>query len=284
MKVLIIEDNQELARNIHDFLGREGYICESSETLEGAKEKLSLSRYDCILLDIGLADGNGISLLNMIRAEHKESNVLIISAKNALDDKIIGLEKGADDYITKPFHLAELHARIRAVYRRKNLGGASIVEFNEISLNTDTFEARINDTLLDTTPKEFDLLLYFLVNKNRVLSRQAIAAHLWGDYTDNLANFDFVYQHVKNLRRKISRVEVVRHQRLNDIIAQQIRQGGDYTAHPTRKRATITMIPEDSVPVGVASFYTRGTGWNPEFQSNEYKLVITSFYTIKGSH
>jgi DNA-binding response OmpR family regulator len=130
--------------------------------------------------------------------------VLIISAKNALDDKIIGLEKGADDYITKPFHLAELHARIRAVYRRKNLGGTSIVAFNEISLNTDTFEVRVGDHLLDTTPKEFDLLLYFIVNKNRVLSRQAIAAHLWGDYTDNLANFDFVYQHVKNLRRKIS--------------------------------------------------------------------------------
>ena len=204
MKVLIIEDNQELARNIRDFLDREGYICESCDTLEAAKEKLELFQYDCILLDIGLPDGNGISLLNLIRAEYKDSNVLIISAKNALDDKIIGLEKGADDYITKPFHLAELHARIRAVYRRKNLGGTNIVAFNEISLNTDTFEVRVLDHLLDTTPKEFDLLLYFIVNKNRVLSRQAIAAHLWGDYTDNLANFDFVYQHVKNLRRKIS--------------------------------------------------------------------------------
>jgi DNA-binding response OmpR family regulator len=203
MKVLIIEDNQELARNIRDFLGREGYICESCDTLEGAREKLAMFQYDCVLLDIGLPDGNGISLLNFIRAEHKDCNVLIISARNALDDKIIGLEKGADDYITKPFHLAELHARIRAVYRRKNLGGASIVAFNEFSLNTDTFEAKVGEVLLDTTPKEFDLLLYFIVNKNRVLSRQAIAAHLWGDYTDNLANFDFVYQHVKNLRRKI---------------------------------------------------------------------------------
>ncbi|HWB92325.1 MAG TPA: response regulator transcription factor [Puia sp.] len=204
MKVLIVEDNQELARNIRDFLGREGYICESCETLQTAKEKLTLFQYDCILLDIGLPDGNGIGLLNFVRTEHKDSNVLIISARNAVDDKIVGLEKGADDYITKPFHLAELHARIRAIYRRKNLGGANIVEFNEISLNTDTFEAKVGDALLDTTRKEFDLLLYFIVNKNRVLSRQAIAAHLWGDYTDNLANFDFVYQHVKNLRRKIS--------------------------------------------------------------------------------
>src|ERR1700761_8356291 len=154
MKVLIIEDNQELARNIHDFLARGGYVCESSGTLDEAREKLGLFQYDCILLDIGLPDGNGISLLHVIRNESKDTNVLIISAKNALDDKIIGLEKGADDYITKPFHLAELHARIRAVYRRKNLGGTSIVAFNEISLNTDTFEARIGDHLLDTTPKE----------------------------------------------------------------------------------------------------------------------------------
>ena len=204
MKVLIIEDHQELARNIHDFLAKEGYICELSCSLETAREKLSLFQYDCILLDIGLPDGNGIQLLDLIRTEHKQSNVLIISARNALDDKIVGLENGADDYLTKPFHLAELHARIRAVYRRKNLGGTHIVEFNEISLNTDTFEARIGNITLDTTRKEFDLLLYFLVNKNRVLSRQSIAAHLWGDYTDNLANFDFVYQHVKNLRRKIA--------------------------------------------------------------------------------
>ena len=204
MKILIIEDNTELSRNIHDFLAREGYICESCSTLETAREKLNLFQYDCILLDIGLPDGNGIQLLDLIRSEYKQSNVVIISARNALDDKIIGLEKGADDYLTKPFHLAELHARIRAVYRRKNLGGANIVGFREFALNTDTFEARVGNALLDTTRKEFDLLLYFLVNKNRVLSRQSIAAHLWGDYTDNLSNFDFVYQHVKNLRKKIS--------------------------------------------------------------------------------
>jgi DNA-binding response OmpR family regulator len=203
VKILIIEDHLELARNIHDFLAREGYVCEMSHTLETAREKLGLFQYDCILLDIGLPDGNGIHLLDAIRSEYKQTNVLIISAKNALDDKIVGLEKGADDYLTKPFHLAELHARIRAIYRRKNLDGTNIVRFKEISLNTDTMEARVGDQVLDTTRKEFDLLLYFLVNKNRVLSRQSIAAHLWGDYTDNLANFDFVYQHVKNLRRKI---------------------------------------------------------------------------------
>ncbi|MGN6492444.1 MAG: response regulator transcription factor [Agriterribacter sp.] len=204
MKMLIIEDNEELARNVSDFLVREGYICEVATTCQAAKEKLFLFQYDCILLDIMLPDGNGLKLLQFIKDEKIQSNILITSAKNALDDKITGLEEGADDYLTKPFHLSELHARIRAVYRRKNLNGSNLVIFNEITLNTDTLEARVTDTRLDVTRKEFDLLLYFIVNKNRVLSRQSIAAHLWGDYTDDLANFDFVYQHVKNLRKKIA--------------------------------------------------------------------------------
>jgi len=204
MKVLIIEDNEELAKNTRDFLVREGYICELAQTSAEAREKLELFQYDSILLDIMLPDGNGLDLLKFIKEERMESNILITSAKNALDDKINGLEFGADDYLTKPFHLSELHARIRAVYRRKSLHGSHIIQFNEFSLNTDTLEALVNDKRLDITRKEFDLLLYFIVNKNRVLSRQSIAAHLWGDYTDDLTNFDFVYQHVKNLRKKIA--------------------------------------------------------------------------------
>jgi DNA-binding response OmpR family regulator len=204
MKILIIEDNKELVRNMQEFLVREGYICELCYSANEARNKLTAFQYDCILLDIMLPDGNGLSLLEFICSENIQSSILIISAKNALDDKITGLDLGADDYITKPFHLPELHARIKAIYRRKNLGGDTIVKFNEISINTITMEAKAHDTLLDLTKKEFDLLLYFIINKNRVLTRQAIAEHLWGDYTDNLSNFDFVYQHVKNLRKKIS--------------------------------------------------------------------------------
>lgn len=204
MKVLIVEDNPELASSINEFLCGERYICELAYNFQDAKEKLSLFSYDCILLDIMLPDGSGIDLLGFIRKENIASGILIISAKDSLDDKVNGLEKGADDYITKPFHLPELHARLRAIYRRKKLEGTNLVSFNEISLNTDTMEASVNETLIEVTKKEFDLLLYFLVNKNRVLSRQAIATHLWGDYTDGLPNFDFVYQHVKNLRKKIS--------------------------------------------------------------------------------
>lgn len=204
MKVLIIEDNRELAENIHGFLVREGYVCELCHSQADARKKLSFFQYDCIILDIMLPDGNGLGLLAFIKAEKIQSSILIISAKNSLDDKVTGLELGADDYLTKPFHLPELHARLKAIYRRKNLRADSSVSFEEISVNTDTMEARVNDQLLELTKKEFDLLLYFLVNKNRVLTRQSIAEHLWGDYTDNLSNFDFVYQHVKNLRKKIT--------------------------------------------------------------------------------
>jgi DNA-binding response OmpR family regulator len=204
MKVLIVEDNRELAENIQEFLMREGYVCESCYSHQEAQKKLISFAYDCIILDIMLPDGNGLNLLEFIKTEKIASSILIISAKNSLDDKVTGLELGADDYLTKPFHLPELHARLKAIYRRKNLKGDSTVSFNEISVNTDTMEARVNNHLLDLTKKEFNLLLYFLVNKNRVLTRQSIAEHLWGDYTDNLSNFDFVYQHVKNLRKKIT--------------------------------------------------------------------------------
>ncbi|HCA08645.1 response regulator transcription factor [Chryseobacterium sp.] len=203
MKILIIEDNKDLAQSMSCYLEREHYICECVYQYDEALERLSFNSYDCILLDIMLPDGNGLQLLNHLKKEKINSGVLIISAKDALDDKIHGLEKGADDYITKPFHLPELHARLRAVFRRKKMDGYNEVRFNEIILNTDTYEVSVGEARLEVTQKEFELLLYFLVNKNRVLSKQSIANHLWGDYTDNLANFDFVYQHVKNLRKKI---------------------------------------------------------------------------------
>jgi DNA-binding response OmpR family regulator len=203
MKVLIVEDSNDIAQSVKDFLLRENYLCEIAVNYREAEEKLFRFQYDCILLDIMLPDGDGLNLLKLIKSEQTSSNVVVISAKNGLDDKVTGLEEGADDYITKPFHLPELHARIRAIYRRKNLNGNNLVEFNEISLNTNTLAITVHGTALDVTRKEFDLMLYFIVNKDRVLSRQSIAAHLWGDYTDDLANFDFVYQHIKNLRKKI---------------------------------------------------------------------------------
>ncbi len=204
MKILLIEDNAELTQIVCNYLNGEGIICEFASTLYDAQDKLLSFQYDCILLDIMLPDGSGLELLDLIKAEKMKTNVLIISAKDALDDRLRGLDKGADDYLPKPFHLSELLARLKAIYRRGHLGGSTLVVFNEISINTEVFTVAVNGVVLDLTKKEFDLLLFLLTNKNRVLGKQAIAQHLWGDYTDDLANFDFVYQHIKNLRKKIS--------------------------------------------------------------------------------
>lgn len=204
MKILLVEDNPELTQNVVNYLSAEGMICESVSTLFAAQDKILGFQYDCILLDLMLPDGNGLDLLDIIKAQKIETNVLIISAKDALDDRLKGLDQGADDYLPKPFHLSELLARLKAIFRRSKLGGFDEVVFNEIRIEIHQLQAKVNDQVLDLTKKEFDLLLFFITNKNRVLGKQAIAQHLWGDYTDDLANFDFVYQHVKNLRKKIT--------------------------------------------------------------------------------
>lgn len=205
MKILLIEDQAALAESISEYLKEEGIICESCYNCFEAEDKLLAYTYDCILLDIMLPDGSGLDLIEIIKTHQKNSNLLIISAKNSLEDKINGLDLGADDYITKPFHLAELHARLKAIFRRNQLEGDNFIQFNEIRLDTAKLLVQVADQELELTKKEFDLLLFFLTNKNRVLGRQAIVQHLWGDYTDDLANFDFVYQHIKNLRKKICR-------------------------------------------------------------------------------
>ncbi|WP_162343978.1 response regulator transcription factor [Cyclobacterium salsum] len=203
MKILLIEDQLELSNNIREFLESEGIVCESCDNCFDAQDRLLVYPYDCIILDIMLPDGNGLDLIDFIKKNQDSSNILIISAKNSLQDKLDGLDLGADDYMTKPFHLAELHARLKVLYRRNQLGGSDKLIFNEIQVNPENLEVTVNQNLLDLTKKEFDLLVFFLTNKNRVLGRQAIVQHLWGDYTDDLANFDFVYQHIKNLRKKI---------------------------------------------------------------------------------
>ncbi|MBN3519680.1 response regulator transcription factor [Algoriphagus lutimaris] len=204
MKILLVEDNAELAENVVRYLEHEGILCETASTLFDAEDKLLSYSYDCVLLDLMLPDGDGLQLLKLIKSTKQAPNVLIISAKGSLDDKITGLDLGADDYLAKPFHLSELLARLKAIYRRAKLDGIDVLEINEISIHHGTSEAYVNKKLLDLTRKEFDLLIFLITNKNRVLGKQAIAQHLWGDYTDNLANFDFVYQHIKNIRKKLT--------------------------------------------------------------------------------
>jgi len=207
MKVLIIEDNEDLTLNMVNYLEHENIRCETAKNLFEAQDKLLAFQYDCILLDLMLPDGNGLDILSFVKSNQITANVLIVSAKNALDDRLRGLDLGADDYLPKPFHLSELLARLRAIYRRSKLDGSDQIIFNEINLDTKLLEAKVNQSVLDLTKKEYDLLLFFLTNKNRVIGKEAIAQHLWGDYTDDLANFDFVYQHVKNLRKKIEKAD-----------------------------------------------------------------------------
>ena len=205
MKLLVVEDNSDLLQNILTYLEREGYICEQAKNYEEAFDKIMSYTYDVVLIDIMIPGGSGLQVLRELKSVNSQAGTIIISAKNALDDKVEGLELGADDYLTKPFQLPELHARIKAVNRRKHHGGNEIVHVNEIEINTKTMEVRVKDNLLDLTPKEYDLLVYFSSNKNHVLSKQTIAEHLWGDYVDHLKNLDFVYQHIKNLRKKLEK-------------------------------------------------------------------------------
>ncbi|SNT26914.1 DNA-binding response regulator, OmpR family, contains REC and winged-helix (wHTH) domain [Ekhidna lutea] len=203
MKLLLVEDQEELASSIRNYFSKEGDVCEVADSFAKATEKLYAFSYDVLLLDLMLPDGDGLSLLRVIKENWTDMGVVIISAKNALNDKLKGLELGADDYLPKPFHLAELNARANAVYRRRKQDGKRTLSFNEIELNLDNHEVMVNDKSIELTRKEYELLHYFVVNQNRLLTKQAIAEHLWGDYMDTMDSFDFVYQHIKNLRKKI---------------------------------------------------------------------------------
>jgi len=205
MKLLIVEDEIELLNTISKYLKKEEFVCETAKTYFEAEDKLASYKYDVVILDIGLPDGNGLDLLKKIKVFSPESGVLIVSAKNSLDDKLKGLDLGADDYITKPFHLAELNSRVNSLIRRRNFKGNESIVFNEIEINPNAKTVKANEESLDLTKKEFYLLLYFITNKNRVLTKEAIAEHLWGDNIDLVDNFDFIYTHMRNLRKKIKK-------------------------------------------------------------------------------
>ena len=203
MKLLLIEDEQSLRETIEKYFSDEGSVCETCADRKTAIQKIAIYNYDCILLDIGLPDGDGFSILEHLKSAGKNECVLIISARNSLDDKIKGLNLGADDYITKPFHLAELKARLMAIFRRKSFDGNNTLNYNEISVDLLGRSATVNNKIMALTRKEYDMLLYFIANKGKVVSKNAIAEHLWGDDMDMLDSFDFIYTHIKNLRKKL---------------------------------------------------------------------------------
>jgi len=201
---LVIEDERTLSDSILSYLKQENFVCDRAESYSEALEKIDLFDYDCILLDINLQDGNGLELLKELKANQKSDGVLIISARNSLEDRIAGLQLGADDYLPKPFHLSELGARVMAIIRRRNSGGNNFMDFDDLRIDTLSRTVAVKQQVLDLTRKEYQLLLYFAYNKGRVVSRNAIAEHLWGDEAGAADNYDFIYTHIKNLRRKLT--------------------------------------------------------------------------------
>lgn len=206
MKILLIEDNLELSEDTVSFLSQEGHLCEVAHTVREAEHKLADFTYDVVLLDLMLPDGSGMDLLRSYQTrDHGKTGILILSAKDAVQDRIDGLDLGADDYLTKPFHFSELNSRIKALYRRRQFNGSRKINYEEIEIDPDQQEVLVHDQAVALTKKEFQLLVHFIANKNRILTKQSIAEHLWGDHVDYLDSHDFVYQHIKNLRKKLTK-------------------------------------------------------------------------------
>jgi DNA-binding response OmpR family regulator len=203
MNILIIEDENDLARSIMTYLSKEGYQCEWASNFKEAIEKVHLYTYDCILVDINLPDGSGMKVIERLKKVKSKSGIIIISARNSIDDKIEGLDIGADDYLTKPFDLSELNARVKSIIRRRNFDGQNEIIFKEITILPDERVVTIHGSPTKLTKKEYDLLLYFMSNQNRVITKESIAEHHWGDDMDMADSFDFIYAHLKNLRKKM---------------------------------------------------------------------------------
>lgn len=203
MKILIIEDEPSLRELIQCTLEKERYVVETASDFDSGIEKVELYDYDCILLDIMLPGGSGLELLQHLKSLRKRENVIIISAKDSLEDKIQGLDLGADDYLAKPFHLAELTARVKSVLRRKHRDGENCITLGNVSLFPDTFRVVVSDKSLELSRKEYDILHYFMNRPNRMINKHTLAESVWGDHIDQVDNFDFIYAQIKNLRKKL---------------------------------------------------------------------------------
>lgn len=204
MKLLLVEDEIDLQESIVTYLQSEGFSIETASNYMEGEDKVALYNYDCLIIDITLPGGSGLDLIRLQKQKDTDAGVIIISAKNSLDDKLTGLDIGADDYLTKPFHLSELNARIKSIIRRRNFKGGNTLEYNEIQVTFDSRQVQVSDKEIVLTKKEYDLLLYFITNQSKVLDKEAIAEHLWGDNMSLMADsYDFIYTHIKNLRKKL---------------------------------------------------------------------------------
>jgi len=202
MKILLVEDEKGLSASIVSYLKMSGHVCELAPDFNSATEKVNLYKYDCALIDINLPDGSGLDIVRKLKTGNETTGIIIISARDTIDDRIKGLDLGADDYLVKPFDLAELNARLKSLFRRISFSGSNVIEMGELKIYPDEFKVKLRDDLLDLTKKEYNLLMFFVSNANRVLAKETIAEHLWGDNIDMADSYDFVYAHIKNLRKK----------------------------------------------------------------------------------
>ena len=203
MKLLIIEDEIPLRDSMKQYLQAQGYLCETAADFKEALDKIDFYEYDCVLVDIGLPYGNGLDIIKELKTIKSKAGIIIISARDSIDEKITGLQLGSDDYLTKPFHLSELNARIASIIRRRKFDGEEKVFFNEIEIDISAKAISVNKKNIELTQKEFELLIYFISNKGRVITKPALAQHIWGDHYDQASSYDFIYTHIKNLRKKL---------------------------------------------------------------------------------
>jgi len=204
LKILVIEDERVLAESIVSHLGKEGFVVESVFSYNDAVEKVNLYEYDCVVVDINLPGGTGFDIVEMLKRIKASSGIIIVSARDALEDRIRSLEIGSDDYLTKPFHLSELNARVKAILRRRNFGGNNEISYERLRVNYNTRRVFVGETEITLSKKEYDLLLYFMSNVDIALTKASIAEHLWGDNIDSVDSFDILYSHIKNLRKKLT--------------------------------------------------------------------------------
>lgn len=203
MKILIIEDEPALQESIQTYLEQQGFLCEAVSDFVAGLQKIQQYDYDCVVVDINLPYGSGLDIVKELKAIEAKAGIIIISARTSLEDKLAGLQLGSDDYLTKPFHLSELSARIQAIIRRRNFGGSKTISFHEIKIDPDAQRVNVEGRAVDLTEKEYQLMEYFIANQRRVLTKAAIATHVWGDEYEQVSNYDFIYTHIKNLRKKI---------------------------------------------------------------------------------
>ncbi|MBR5910630.1 MAG: response regulator transcription factor [Bacteroidales bacterium] len=207
MKILVIEDDNSLRELIHKALTDDNHVVETAANAKTAMMKAEVYDYDCILLDIMLPDGNGLDVLRQLKATRKEAGVIIVSAKDSIEDKVVGLDLGADDYLTKPFHIAELSARVKSVFRRKQQHGEHFIELGNVRMWPETRQVTINGQPVELLKKEFDILHFFMTRPDRAVSKGTLAEAVWGDYIDQADNYDFIYAQMKNLRKRLAEAQ-----------------------------------------------------------------------------